>query len=569
MSGMTESELSRVEHFQIGQYGMGSVTWPGLSDVRYLNIDEIIIFKKGSVTLFPDEDLKPPEGTGLNKTAIIELSVKPKNSELAKKYESRYVSEMKKLTENNGAEFLSYDLETWRFRVEHFSTWGINEMEWDRIDLGNDTTSGLAAAKRNDLSLFSRIENEFDSEGNRDDVLINTDDDLVDQSPRNGGDRSPTGQLYGRSDFIGALAVPPPSREELKKMGWDLKVCDLFLNQSFRVSFGPNGSVVFPEHPVVVDTFNVTSAAVTTATNSHDRELLRTLITEKNSISVDALTRNCNPSHKSVFTLIDALMGEDESTENGNINTKKFNNWLSTINADKIKSRGKAAFSPACAMTSHDYSPSASELLVANGNPRLALAVAAASNETSRRLMKPEFEGLNVDGDIGDVNRILGGNVARVSESTAPDWRSQLALRYWYGEGDLTGFEPPNDSLEWRIIKSVVIGNTDQLVELVDMSPSSICLILATAVLIRAKNPDLVSVEHFNRIVRICSDSLISNGEWDWSVMCLSLLPPCAQRDNLMYDIVARNIDKDCSLIEEFKLISSDKLSAARSIFPK
>ena len=583
MSGMTDSELSRIEHFQIGQYGVGSVTWPGITDVRFLVVDDIIQFRKGAVTLFPDEELKPPVGTGLNKTAIIELFVKPKNYELAKKYEARYVGEMKKLTEDSGAEFLSYDLDTWRFRVEHFSTWGIDEMEWDRIDLAGGG-GNVVEKSRNDLSVFSRIEREVTTP-----VKVRHDSDLDTDNSEEKVDQTmdltapEEEKIYTRADFIGALAVPPPTREELKAMGWDLKVCDLFLNQSFRASIREDNSVVFPEHPVVYDSYKITSVkSEEKKRHESDPVLLRSAVQKKNlEQMIDLLDKL--PIEKSVFTLIDALIGTPDSTSSSRyypsgspmsdhgedkINTSRFNEWLSRSNAATIESKGSSAFNPAAALTSRHYTPTASELLIASGNPRLALVAAAAANETSRQLMKPQLERVECDNkDVQDVYKILGGNLSDLSSSTAPDWRSQLALRYWYGDGDLTGFEPPEHSIEWRIIKTVVMGDSKELLQLIDSNEDvSLCLVLSVARTIRNIRPDLVSQNHFNHIVRSCADRLLEQKNWQWSVICLSLLPKSDSRDRLMFEIVAKNVEDDCSLVEEFGVLAQDKLVMARAM---
>ena len=578
MSGMTESELSRIEHFQIGQYGVGSVTWPGITDVRFLVVDDnLILFKKGAVTLFPDEDMKPPVGTGLNKTAIIELFVKPKNYEVAKKYESRYVGEMKKMTEASGAEFLSYDLDAWRFRVEHFSTWGIDEMEWDRIDLGGNEKS------RNDLSVFSRIEREVMTPTKRREDEDSSELETVEVDQSMDVVAPEVQRIYTRSDFVGALAVPPPTREELKAMGWDLKVCDLFLNQSFRAALKEDNSVVFPEHPVVYDSYKVSVAKMRVQKlNESDTMVLRYTVEKRTLCEMIDLMQH-GSFEKSVFTLIDALIGSSSAekstirfypsgspmSDHGDdkINTARFNEWLSRSNAEIIESRSNRTFSPAAALTSRHYHPTASDLLISSGNPRLALVAAAAANETSRQLMKPQLERVIADETVQDVYRILGGQLGDLSSSTAPDWRSQLALRYWYGEGDLTGFEAPEKSLEWKIIKTVVMGDSREIVQLIDTNEQvSLCLLLAVAITIQNLRSDIVSSSHLNHIVRSCANHLLEQQEWQWAVICLSLLPKSGSRDNMMFEIVAKNVGDDCSLIEEFRVVSEEKLVIARAM---
>jgi hypothetical protein len=431
-----------------------------------------------------------------------------------------------------------------------------------KIDLTHDVSR-----QGNDLSLFSRIEKDLPDDGDdesEDENSLNidqieTDDELI-------GDNEIPIQ-YSRSDFIGALAVPPPSREELKLMGWELKICDLFLVQSFRVSL--NGQrLVFPEHPVVVDSHRVSIASIPGAiVDDVALKLIETLFYRKSSdLQVDDLVDAVGGGTIGrVFTLIEALVAASDE-ESGNINSEKFNQWLSLSNSESLKSRGESAFSPAAALTSRDYSPSASELLISGGNPRLALVAIAAKNPTSRQLMKSQLGSVNASGDIGDVYKILAGRVDAISKSTAPDWRSQLALRYWYGDGDLTGFEPPVDSVEWRIIQAVVMRKTDELLSLVDIAPKLAPVVLASIALMKTLRPELVSEEHYSRIVRVCSDSLFSCGRWDWAVVCFSLLPQSDQRERLIHEIVSRHADKDLTMVEKFGLISKDKLLAATSL---
>ncbi len=560
MEGMTEQELARVEHFQIGQYGVGSVTWPGLTDVRFLNIDDIIVFKKGSVTLFPDEDLKPPVGTGLNKTAIIELFVKPKNVDLAKKYQARYVEEMRKLTESNGAEFLSYDLEAWRFRVEHFSTWGILDSEWTKIDAlsgrGNENL-----LPKNDLSLFSRLEQDLFEHEEMEEESVG---DLT--MEREEKVRIDTPKLYAKEDFVGALAVAPPTREELKAMGWNLKLMDLFLNQSFRVSFSADGKMVSPEHPVVCEAYNMV-VAPTRADEKFNQEPIIELVKHMGEEWENLVEILCqHKSVVSVMSLIKALLSE--SSDEGSINTAAFNEWLSKGNAARIQADPSLAFSPSAALSSKHYSPSASELLISMGQPRLAMAAAAAMDDTSRRLMQEQL-GLVQDSNIETqkIAAILGGNIEALE---GLDWRTELALRYWYCEGDLTDFDPPANSIEWRIVRAVVLGDSLELFKLLDENIilDELGRVFMAMVVVRMRKPEMIAEEHFLRVTVELSDRILAskNVDWQLSPIVLSFLTKSSKRDQMIEDVVARNIEEDYGLLVKFKIVSERSLTAARAM---
>uniref|UniRef100_K3X9T8 Ubiquitin-like domain-containing protein n=1 Tax=Globisporangium ultimum (strain ATCC 200006 / CBS 805.95 / DAOM BR144) TaxID=431595 RepID=K3X9T8_GLOUD len=70
---LTDSELSQLEGFTVGCKGLGSVQWIGKTDVRHLNLDELVFFEKKEVIVYKDDDHKHELGTGLNKPAIVEL----------------------------------------------------------------------------------------------------------------------------------------------------------------------------------------------------------------------------------------------------------------------------------------------------------------------------------------------------------------------------------------------------------------------------------------------------------------------------------------------------------------
>lgn len=117
MDKMSEEELKQIDNFEIGRHGFGSVKWPGLSDVRGLDLDQIINIGDGTVSLYPNES-KPAAGTALNKMAVISLKVKrdARSPEHAAKLKER----IQQLTEKAGHKFISYDLDTWTFSVPSF-----------------------------------------------------------------------------------------------------------------------------------------------------------------------------------------------------------------------------------------------------------------------------------------------------------------------------------------------------------------------------------------------------------------------------------------------------------------
>lgn len=116
MSRMSEAKLSQIDNLEIGRYGFGSVRWPGLTDVRRHDFDKDVIIERGSVTLYPDR--KPEIGVGLNKETVISLNVRPSRSDVkADVLRAR----LKSRSEDFGGKFISYDMDKWIFRVQHWS----------------------------------------------------------------------------------------------------------------------------------------------------------------------------------------------------------------------------------------------------------------------------------------------------------------------------------------------------------------------------------------------------------------------------------------------------------------
>jgi len=120
MAGMSEAKLSRIDNLEIGRYGYGTVRWPGLTDVRRVNFDEVISIDRGSLTLYPEGE-KPAVGSELNKQAVITLHVRPSRTDAKLKSVDVLRARLTKISEDFGGKFISYDMEKWIFHVPHFN----------------------------------------------------------------------------------------------------------------------------------------------------------------------------------------------------------------------------------------------------------------------------------------------------------------------------------------------------------------------------------------------------------------------------------------------------------------
>lgn len=128
---MSKDELKHVEGFVVGRKGYGEVRFQEPVDLSQVNLHEImgelIVIERRTVVVYPKEERKAPEGSEMNKPAIITINgcfpedkdtnqaIKDPNHPRVKSYEER-------LKKKRDTEFISYDAKTgeWKFRVKHF-----------------------------------------------------------------------------------------------------------------------------------------------------------------------------------------------------------------------------------------------------------------------------------------------------------------------------------------------------------------------------------------------------------------------------------------------------------------
>ncbi|XP_022250007.1 nuclear pore complex protein Nup98-Nup96-like isoform X2 [Limulus polyphemus] len=128
-----------VENFTIGRESYGNVFFPGTTNVSGLNLDELVHFRRKEITVYPDDENKPPLGEGLNKKAQVTLDCvwpNDKNTHTPIKNPTRlknmcYQEKIERATARLGAKFIDYRPETgsWVFEVQHFSKYGLEESD--------------------------------------------------------------------------------------------------------------------------------------------------------------------------------------------------------------------------------------------------------------------------------------------------------------------------------------------------------------------------------------------------------------------------------------------------------
>ena len=163
LAKMSDQELQTVKNFEVGRTGVGRVKWLGETDVRGLNLAEIVQIEKNAIKCYEypfydpdtgevredDEDFadrkeKPREGSELNKPAELTYEgMKPKDSWSAKKRED-YPQKLRSRTEklDPPVEFIGYDLDEGELtiKVEHFTVYDLDQDSDDDDD--DDAAAG-------------------------------------------------------------------------------------------------------------------------------------------------------------------------------------------------------------------------------------------------------------------------------------------------------------------------------------------------------------------------------------------------------------------------------------------
>ncbi|XVE64553.1 hypothetical protein DITRI_Ditri07aG0109600 [Diplodiscus trichospermus] len=132
-----------VKDFVVGRHGYGSIKFLGETDVRRLDLESLVQFNNREVIVYMDDSKKPPVGQGLNKPAEVTLlNIKCFDKKTGNQYTEgpkveKYKDMLKRKAEDQGAEFLSYDpiKGEWKFRVDHFSTYKLEDEEEDYSEI--------------------------------------------------------------------------------------------------------------------------------------------------------------------------------------------------------------------------------------------------------------------------------------------------------------------------------------------------------------------------------------------------------------------------------------------------
>ncbi|XP_055923020.1 nuclear pore complex protein Nup98-Nup96 [Eupeodes corollae] len=162
-SYLAEDGSCVVPNFTIGREGYGNVYFNKEMDVAGLNLDEIVHFRNKEVIIYPDDDNKPPIGSGLNREAQITLDQvwphdKTKHEPIKdpqRLAEMDYELRLRRVCDKNDIRFIEYRPETgsWVFKVKHFSKYGINDSD-EEDDIPTDPKKAKMNIKEGDPGAF-------------------------------------------------------------------------------------------------------------------------------------------------------------------------------------------------------------------------------------------------------------------------------------------------------------------------------------------------------------------------------------------------------------------------------
>ncbi len=134
LSKMGEADLAAVSNFIVDKAGVGSVAWKGAVDVRGIDLDSVVNIEPKTVDVYhaaEQSGTKPPVGTKLNRPAIITLhNIYSKNGpEASAEEKEKFERKIEKKTKQMNAKFILMDTDIgiWKFEVDHFSRYGLDD----------------------------------------------------------------------------------------------------------------------------------------------------------------------------------------------------------------------------------------------------------------------------------------------------------------------------------------------------------------------------------------------------------------------------------------------------------
>ncbi|KAF1813822.1 hypothetical protein P152DRAFT_457191 [Eremomyces bilateralis CBS 781.70] len=157
LKGMTREQLKNVRNFTVGRVGVGHIEF-GDVDLSNIGADRIapgiVVLEVRRATVYGRDCgfKKPPVGHGLNVPSVITLEnswprSKRGSAPVLEKKGSRIENHIKRLMTVEDTEYMGYDVDKgiWRFKVQHYTTYGL-EYEDEETGDGKLLSSAFDAA---------------------------------------------------------------------------------------------------------------------------------------------------------------------------------------------------------------------------------------------------------------------------------------------------------------------------------------------------------------------------------------------------------------------------------------
>ncbi|ETO19917.1 hypothetical protein RFI_17303, partial [Reticulomyxa filosa] len=158
LEAMTEEQLRAIKNLTVGHKVYGKVMFPGETDVRGIDLDEVVTIGWRAIQVYVDDDPKKPAiGKGLNKKAEVELhGVTPLPPKDASEEWRPTRAEMEAFAlqletntrHDEDVTWIGLDVDTyvWRFAVRHWTIYGFSEGKQTTKLEGMPTRALVAAA---------------------------------------------------------------------------------------------------------------------------------------------------------------------------------------------------------------------------------------------------------------------------------------------------------------------------------------------------------------------------------------------------------------------------------------
>ncbi len=177
---LPRQQLKKFSGLVVGRENCGKIDF-GDVDLTLDPLDKIlghiVIITLRSATVYPEGTIKPARGKGLNVPSLITLEnswprARAGRDAVFERKGARFDKHLERLKRAEGTEFVDYNKETgiWRFRVQHYTTYGLDydgyqddDMDTTMLSAPPDTPTRGSATPAGASGQAARLANEDDS----------------------------------------------------------------------------------------------------------------------------------------------------------------------------------------------------------------------------------------------------------------------------------------------------------------------------------------------------------------------------------------------------------------------